>query len=562
MRKWAPLAVLALAQFLMVLDQAVMNVSISQLVDDFGTSVTTIQAVITMYSLVMATLMLTGGKVGDILGRRRAFAIGHVIYGAGSALTAVSWSVGSLLIGWSFLEGIGAALVLPALVALIAATYEGRDRVAAFGVIGGVSGIGIAAGPIVGGFFTTALSWRWVFVGEVLIAAGIVASVRTIADAPLEGRRPRLDWVGSVLSTAGLAMVVIAVLQASSWGWVRPKSSPVEPFGFALTPFVVVGGFAVLALFASWEERQARLGRDRLVDLGLFRVLELRAGLGSFLAQNTILLGIFFTLPLYLQIVLGLDALDTGIRMLPISVAMFLTSASGPTLAAYVSARRIVQAGFVTLVVAGFLLLQTIEPDLRGLAFGAALTLLGIGMGLVASQLGNVIQSAVGAARRGEAGGLQYTAQQLGSSLGTALIGAIVLSALVGAFVNEIEQDDRVGGELVEDIQVEIGSGASFVASDQVERQLAEAGVDEATSSAVVEDYEAAQLDALKAGLLLAAFIAVGALAFTRHLPAERLARASPDRPAPVRRRPGPGGTAGTRRSSARRRRQPGTPSG
>lgn len=532
MRKWAPLAVLALAQFLMVLDQAVMNVSISQLVDDFDTSVTTIQSVITMYSLVMATLMLTGGKVGDILGRRRAFAIGHVIYGAGSALTAASWSVGSLLIGWSFLEGIGAALVLPALVALIAATYEGRDRVAAFGVIGGVSGIGIAAGPIVGGFFTTALSWRWVFVGEVLIAAGIVASVRTIADAPLEGRRPRLDWVGSVLSTVGLAMVVIAVLQASSWGWVRPKSSPVEPFGFALTPFVVVGGFAVLALFASWEERQGRLGRDRLVDLALFRVLELRAGLGSFLAQNTILLGIFFTLPLYLQIVLGLDALDTGIRMLPISAAMFLTSASGPTLAGYVSPRRIVQAGFVVLVIAGFLLLQTIEPDLRGLAFGAALTLLGIGMGLVASQLGNVIQSSVGAARRGEAGGLQYTAQQLGSALGTALIGAIVLTALVGAFVNEIEQDERVGGELTEAIQVEVGSGASFVASEEVERRLAEAGVDEATSSAVVEGYETAQLAALKAGLLLAAFIAVGALAFTRHLPAERLAQAGADRAA------------------------------
>lgn len=530
MRKWAPLVVLALAQFLMVLDQAVMNVSISQLVDDFDTSVTTIQSVITMYSLVMATLMLTGGKVGDILGRRRAFAIGHVIYAAGSALTAASWSVGSLLVGWSFLEGIGAALVLPALVALIAATYEGRDRVAAFGVIGGVSGIGIAAGPIVGGFFTTELSWRWVFVGEVVIAAGIVASVSVITDAPLEGRRPRLDWVGSVLSTAGLAMVVIAVLQASSWGWVRPKSSPVEPFGFALTPFVVVGGFAVLALFASWEERQARLGRDRLVDLALFRVLELRAGLGSFLAQNTILLGIFFTLPLYLQIVLGLDALDTGIRMLPISAAMFLTSASGPKLAGYVSPRRIVQAGFVTLVIAGFLLLETIEPDLRGLAFGFALTLLGIGMGLVASQLGNVIQSSVGAARRGEAGGLQYTAQQLGSSLGTALIGAVVLTALVGAFVNEIEQDDRVAGAVTEEIEVEIGSGASFVAADQVERQLAESGIDEATTSAVVEGYEAAQLSALKAGLLLASFIAVGALAFTRHLPAERLAPAGADR--------------------------------
>jgi EmrB/QacA subfamily drug resistance transporter len=522
-KKWGALIVLAMAQFLMVLDQAVMNVSISQLVEDFDTSVTTIQAVITMYSLVMATLMVTGAKVGDIIGRRRAFTIGHVIYGAGSALTAASWSVGSLLVGWSFLEGIGAALVLPALVALIAATYEGRDRVAAFGVIGGVSGVGIAAGPIIGGYFTTELSWRWVFVGEVIVAAVIVATARTIADAPLKGRRPRLDWVGSVLTAVGLGMIVIAVLQASSWGWIKPKSSPIEPFGFSLTPFVVVGGFVVLGLFVAWEERRARRGQDTLVNLGLFKVLELRSGLASFLAQNTILLGIFFALPLYLQIVLGFDALDTGIRMLPISIAMFLTSAIGPTLARRLAPRLIVQGGFVMLVIAAFFMIQTIEPDLRGFAFGVSLTLLGIGMGLVASQLGNVIQSSVGPRDRGEAGGLQYTAQQLGSSLGTALIGAIVITALVTAFVDNIESDERVSSELADAIQVEIGSDASFVTADAVDQALREAGVDEATTSAVVEDYEEAQLDALKAGLLLAGFIAVGALVVTRNLPAERL---------------------------------------
>lgn len=232
MSKWSALTVLALAQFLMVLDQAVMNVSITQLVEDFGTNVTTIQGVITMYSLVMATLMVTGGKVGDIIGRRRAFTLGHVTYAGGSALTAASWSVPALLVGWSFLEGIGAALVLPALVALIASNYEGRDRIVAFGVIGGVSGAGIAVGPIIGGFFTTELSWRLVFVGEVIIAAAIVATVRKISDAPFEGRKPRLDWVGSVLAALGLGMIVIGVLQASTCGWVKPKSSPVEPFGF------------------------------------------------------------------------------------------------------------------------------------------------------------------------------------------------------------------------------------------------------------------------------------------------------------------------------------------
>ena len=521
MNKWGALIVLSLAQFLMVLDQAVMNVSISQLVEDFDTNVTTIQGVITFYSLTMATLMITGGKLGDILGRRRAFAIGHIIYGAGSALTAASWSVGSLLFGWSILEGVGAALVLPALVALIASNYEGKDRVAAFGVIGGVSGVGIAAGPIVGGFFTTNLSWRWVFVGEVIIAAVIVGLVRQIDDAPVD-RRPKLDIVGAVLTALGLGMIVVAALQSSSWGWVTPKNSPIELFGFALTPYLVAGGFVVLWIFTWWQDRRTSLGLDPLVNTALFKIAELRSGLGSFLAQNTILLGIFFTLPVYFQIVVGLDALETGIRMLPISITMFLTSASGPALAQRFQPRRVVQAGFVVLVVAAFFLIAQIEPKLDNIGFTVSLAVLGIGMGLIASQLGNVIQSAVGPEDRGEAGGLQYTAQQLGSSLGTALIGAVVIGALAGAFVSNISSDDRVPADLTAEIEIRVSSGASFASAEQVDDALRAAGVDETTTGAVVEGYEDAQLTALKAGLLLAAFIALAALYTTRNLPTGR----------------------------------------
>jgi len=230
-------------------------------------------------------------------------------------------------------------------VALIASNYQGRDRVAAFGVIGGVSGVGIAVGPIVGGFFTTNLSWRWVFVGEVIIAAVIVLLVRWIRDATVE-RKPQLDVVGAILTAVGLGMIVVGALQSSSWGWVTPRNSPIEPFGFSLTPFMILGGFVVLWGFARWQERRKRLGLDPLVKLQLLQVPALRSGLSSFLAQNTILLGIFFTLPLYFQIVLGFDALETGIRMLPISIAMFLTSTSGPALAQRFSPKRIVQAGF------------------------------------------------------------------------------------------------------------------------------------------------------------------------------------------------------------------------
>ena len=209
MKRWWPLVALATAQFVMVLDQSVMNVSISQLVKDFDTTVTTIQAVITLYCLVMAMLMLTGGKIGDIIGRRRAFVIGLVIYGCGSALTSVAPTVGVLTLGGSILEGIGAALVLPALAALIAGNFEGPERKIAYAVIGGVAGAGIAVGPILGGWATTEYSWRIVFLGEVVLVAFILAMTPRVGDSLRTGPAPRLDVVGSVLAAAGLGMGVL-----------------------------------------------------------------------------------------------------------------------------------------------------------------------------------------------------------------------------------------------------------------------------------------------------------------------------------------------------------------
>ena len=242
----AALVALATAQFLMVLDQSVMNVSISQLVKDFDTTVTTIQAVITLYCLVMAMLILTGAKIGDIIGRRRAFVIGLIIYACGSALTAASQTVAVLALGWSVLEGIGAALVFPALAALIAGNFEGTRRKAAYAVIGGVAGAGIAVGPIVGGWATTELTWRVVFVGEVFIAAFILIMTRKVKDAPGPTPTPKLDVVGSVLSAAGLGLFVFGVLESSTWGWLKPKNSPITIFGFSLTLFVIAAGCVVL----------------------------------------------------------------------------------------------------------------------------------------------------------------------------------------------------------------------------------------------------------------------------------------------------------------------------
>ena len=523
MTKWAALGVLGAAQFLMVLDQAVMNVAISQLVEDFDTTVTTIQAVIALYALVMAGLMLTGGKLGDIFGRRRVFAVGLVIYGIGSGLTAASWSVPSLMFGWSILEGIGAAMVLPAMVALVAGTYRGKERAVAYGVLGGVAGAGIAVGPILGGWVTTDFTWRLVFLGEVIVAIGILFGTKLLREPERDPGKPTLDWVGSILSAAGLAVLVFGVLQASNWGWLRPSNSPITPFGFSLTPFVIAAGGVLIALFVGWERRREEQGEEPLLHLDLLKIPSLRGGVAMFLAQNLVLMGIFFTIPLFLQIVQGLDALETGIRMLPTSAGLFVSAIVGSRLATRFAPKPLVRIGLALVFVSTLLLLGTIEPELDNASFLFAMGVLGVGMGLVVSQLGNVVQSAIGDEQRSEAGGLQNTAQQLGSSLGTALLGAIVITGLITAFTGNIADDPQISDRVEQQVEVQLSAGGSFVASDEV-REAAEAEhLRPQTTDALVGHYEDAQLNALKLAFLVAALLVLASFWSTRRLPGERL---------------------------------------
>ena len=214
---------LASGQFLMTLDSSVMNVSIEEVAEDVGTTVTGIQGAITAYTLVMAALMITGAKIGAIIGRKRAFAIGCVIYGCGSFTTSIAQSLPVLLFGWSFLEGVGAALIMPAIVALVAGNFPAERRPAAYGLVAAAGAVAVAVGPLIGGFCTTYFSWRWVFAGEVIVVLAILLLTRRIADAPVE-ERPQLDVVGAVLSALGLGMIVFGVLRSSEWGWIQPKA--------------------------------------------------------------------------------------------------------------------------------------------------------------------------------------------------------------------------------------------------------------------------------------------------------------------------------------------------
>jgi MFS family permease len=420
MRKWLPMLILASAQFVMVLDSSVMNVAISQIVDDLDTTIQGVQTAITLYTLVMAAFMLLGAKLGDILGRNWAFAIGLAIYGVGSLTTALSPNLAVLLVGWSGVEGFGAVLVVPAIAALTAANYEGGDRALAYALLGGIAAIAVAAGPLIGGWVTTQFTWRYVFAAETVVVILILLLRGQIAHAPGPARRPQLDVVGVALSSAGLGLVVLAILRSSVWGFVKPRTPPtisgteITPLGFSVVPFLVLGGLALLWAFVAWEQRRARRGRDELLDTGLLAISQLRAGLSTLVGQQFVLMGTFFVIPVYLQVVLGLDAFETGKRLLPLSAAMLVFAMLGPRIAGRRSPRVVAQIGLVAVSIGALVMLGTLDVKLRDTGFKLALALIGAGAGLLASQLGNIIMSAVAPTKTSEAGGLQGTARTSG----------------------------------------------------------------------------------------------------------------------------------------------------
>lgn len=516
----------------MVLDTTVMNVSISQVVADLDTTVPAVQLAITAYALVMAAFMLTGAKLGDMYGRRRIFAIGLGIYGTGSLITALSPSIGVLLVGWSLVEGIGAVLVIPAIAALTATNYEGKERALAFGLLGGIAGAGVAAGPLIGGFVTSALTWRVVFAAEtVVVVAMLVFGVRRVRDAPT-AERTKLDVPGAALSALGLGLVVFGILKSSQWGLITPTGAltiggtEITPFGLSVVPFIVAAGVVVLATFRHWEERQIRVGRMPLLSPDLLRLPQLRSGLLMFVSSYLIMAGSFFVLPLYLQLVLGKDALHTGIAILPISVAMITAALVGGRLAARVSPRRIVRIGLGILFVGLIGLMSSISPSLTSPLFSVSLALFGGGIGFVISQLGNVVMSSVKQSRSSEVGGLQGAAQSLGSSLGTALIGAVLLAGLTSGFHDRVLADDAIPGDVQQQLIDGTEQGVAMISRADAEKTVQEAGLSPDQAQTVVGHYADAQIDALKRAVLAAALFALVALWVAGDLPKAPLADA------------------------------------
>ncbi len=519
------LLTLASAQFLMTLDSSVMNVSISTVAEDVGTDVTGIQTAITLYTLVMASLMITGGKIGQIIGRKRAFAIGCVVYGAGSFTTALAPSLPVLLVGWSLLEGAGAALIMPAIVSLVASNFAAEHRPRAYGLVAASGAIAVAVGPLVGGLLTTYATWRWVFAGEVLIVAVILLLTRGIVDQPPEPAR--LDLVGTFLSALGLGLVVLGILRGGAWGFVVPKPGAPSFLGLSPVVWLVLAGGLVLALFLAWQRRRLRAGRAALFDPSMLRNPLLRGALTAFFFQFLLQAGLFFTVPLFLSVSLGLSAVATGVRILPLSIALLVTAVGVPRFFPEASPRRVVRIGFVALLAALVVLMASLDLGAGPEVVTWPLLLAGIGIGALASQLGAVTVGSVPEERSGEVGGLQNTLTNLGASLGTALAGAVLISGLTASFLSGVQDNDAVPDEVVASAQTELAGGLPFLSDAQLEEALAGADIEGEAAQAILEENETSRLSGLRVALATLALLALLALVLTGAVP-DRQGRREP----------------------------------
>ena len=518
------LLTLAAGQFVMTLDSSVMNVSIATVAKDVGTTVTGIQGAITAYTLVMAALMITGAKIGGIIGRKRAFTIGCVIYGAGSFTTSISpyfgdASFGVLLFGWSFLEGVGAALILPAIVALVASNFPAARRPAAYGLVAAAGAVAVAVGPLIGGFATTYFSWRWVFAGEVVLVLVILVLARRIADSPPVAEKPKLDLIGAALSALGLGLFVFGILKSGEWGWIQPREGGPSWAGLSPVIWLILGGLVVLWIFFRWEDHVGARGGEPLVRRVMFKNEQLKGGLTMFLFQYLVQAGVFFVIPLYLSVALGLSAIETGVRILPLSITLLAAAIGVPRVFPRTSPRLIVRSGLLALFLGTVVLMALLDVNSGPEVVLVPLLLIGLGIGALASQLGAVTVSAVPDDQSSEVGGVQNTMTNLGASIGTALAGAILISTLTTAFITNIQKSDAIPQRVKSQASTNLSGGVPFISDADLNQALDEAHVPPRQSDAALAAYKDARIAGLESALAILALASMIALFLAQKIP-------------------------------------------
>jgi len=440
--QWSVLLPLALAQFIASYAASNMNVAISSISADLHTDVHGVQTAITLFTLTMAALMIPGSKLTDIWGRKFCFELGLIVYGLGALIAALAPGLGILIFGYSLLEGVGSALMIPPIYILVTVIFTDLPtRAKSFGIVSAAAGVGAAAGPLIGGLVTSAISWRASFILQVLVVAGIIVmGHRQIADTGIQGAKPHFDVAGAVLSAAGLFFVVLGILQSGAYGWfganqdVTLGTTVVIPAGGISPVWLFVGVGALILLWFFLHIRSAeRSGDQPLLATRLFRNRVSNLGLATQLVQWLTLQGSFFVISVFLQTVRGYNAIETGLALTPATIGILLSSALAGRLAKRRPQSILIRAGFGITIVGTLLLLLLGNTTTNVLAMIPGLLLIGMGVGVMLTSSVNVVQSAFPESDQGEISGLSRSVSNLGSSLGTAIVGSVLVISLPGS---------------------------------------------------------------------------------------------------------------------------------
>jgi len=428
---------LALAQFICSYAASNMNVAISAIAKDLNTTVIGLQTAITLFTLTMASLMIPGSKLTDLWGRKFCLLLGLSVYGIGALLAAFSPALGLMIFGYSVLEGIGSALLIPPVYILITVAFDDmKSRARYFGVVSGAGGLGAAAGPLIGGLITSAITWRASFLVQVLVVAWIIVLARRVAEPPRTGRPPAFDVEGAVLSAAGLFFVVLGILRSGTYGWLASRKDftvggavLISKGGVSPVWLFIAVGVVLLAWFYLHIAARERHGKEPLLHRRLFRGRASNLGLGTQLSQWLVLQGSFFVISVYLQRIWKYSAIQTGLMLTPATLGILLSSAVAGRLARRHAQRSLIVAGFVVTVLGTALILALVRENSGIVSFVPGLLLMGSGVGVMLTASVNVVQSSFPDADQGDISGLSRSVSNLGSSFGTSLVGSVLVAA-------------------------------------------------------------------------------------------------------------------------------------
>ena len=422
---WVPLIIVALASFIIALDATFMNVSISQVVADLNTDVSTIQMIMSFYTLITAAFMLLSAKLQDIVGKKKLFLIGTALYGVGTFTAAISSSATMLFIGWSVIEGIAGALMMPATVSIISGTYSGEKRTVALAIVGVMGAIAAAIGPLFGGVMTTFLSWRYGFACELIIVFIILLMQSKIPNFVPTESKSDLDITGALISFVGLVLLVLGILSLSK--------------DITTSVATIILGLIALAGFALFEIRRKRNGKVPLLDMALFKDRNLRVGSLILLLSYLAMGGALFAVSLFLQSVLELNAFNTGLTTLPLTMGLLIFAVLAPSLTGKMKHKTIMAIGCIMSIAGCMLLSYQFRLDTSTLYLIPGLFVMGAGLGFLMALCTDISLVNISKESQNNASGVNTTSQTLGESLGTAVIGIILILGVFGGISHAVD---------------------------------------------------------------------------------------------------------------------------